>query len=110
MTLNLEKVHDYKRIPGTTQVQLVGSHPATRVRAAGEPPIFIQDGLCYSEGGQQIDKEDLPGWFWPEAAKMSETALVECGLSRAEVLSRMTPPESPAPTPVAKAASVAGKK
>ena len=97
MALNLEKVHDYKRVPGTMSVQLIGTHTAVRIKASGEPPVFVQDGICYAEGGAIWERDQLPPWFWSEAARMTDQALAECGLSREEVQSHLQAPPSPPP-------------
>jgi hypothetical protein len=47
--------------------------------SADDPPLFVQGGQIYSEGGQLITEP--PGWFWDELAKVSPDVLLEVGLS-----------------------------
>jgi hypothetical protein len=74
----LRKVHEYQRVPNTTEVRLVRTTPYVRLRgSADDPPLFIQGGQVYSEGGQII--ADPPAWFWDELAKVSDGTLREVG-------------------------------
>lgn len=80
MSLDLRRVHDYEKGPGNTVV-MKRINPAVRIRwSAGEPPIFIQNGEFYAEGGQRVPRKDLPEGFWKEAARLSQEAKRECGL------------------------------
>ena len=80
MPLVLNRVHDYERGPANTVIMKRVS-PAVRVRfARDEPPIFIQNGGFYGEGGQEIRRQDLPEDFWKEAARLTERTRLECGL------------------------------
>jgi hypothetical protein len=48
------------------------------LKAENEPPIFIQGGQLFSEGGPLVD--DVPEWFWVEARKLTPEAKKVCGL------------------------------
>jgi hypothetical protein len=79
----LAEVQIYKRVPNTTAVELAGLAPALRLQAGkGEPPVFIQHGKLWAEGGQELATP--PAWFWDEAAKVSPDAAAECGLDQIE--------------------------
>lgn len=78
MTLTLNEVHQYTRIPGTLEVRLVKTSPYVRITHAGEPPVFIQGGQAYSEGGQRMDP--MPAWLAGEVDKLSPTVRAEVGL------------------------------
>jgi hypothetical protein len=75
----LDKVHEYTRIPGTMEVRLVHQRPYLRLRSgAHEPPIFVQEGVFYSEGGDLMG--DPPEWLDEELAKVSPEGLSAVGL------------------------------
>jgi hypothetical protein len=54
--------------------------PYVRINSSEGPPLFIQGGKFYSEGGEMV--KDLPDWVDDEVAKMSPTAKRECGLEK----------------------------
>ncbi len=70
--LNLTKVHEYKRIPGTDQAQLVGFDPYIRLNRDPGPPYFIQGGVVFTEGGKPA--ENVPDWLWDEVRAMTPQA------------------------------------
>jgi hypothetical protein len=75
------KVHDYKRRRDGNQAVLVRVQPYVRLKNGEEsPPIFVQSGKFWAEGGDEIDEDDLPDWVAGEIAKMSKTAKREAGL------------------------------
>ncbi len=78
MPLNLSQIHKWKKVgPGRAVVDQVV--PTARVSHANppdknglvmyDPPIWIQDGKMYSEGGQAVKKP--PFYFWQEVEKWS---------------------------------------
>lgn len=80
MGLELNRVHDYERGPGNT-VLMKRINPANTIRYAGdEPPVIVQGGRFYYEGGQEIQERDLPEAFWIAARRKTEESRRECGL------------------------------
>lgn len=53
-------------------------NPYMRVMVQGYPPVFIQGGKFYSEGGQEYDP--LPPGIVNELSKCTSVALIEVGL------------------------------
>lgn len=84
MTLQLNKVHVYKKVNDGGQAVLVRSSPALRLshRAEGEPQIniFIQEGEFYTEDGKVLPVERRPKWLGEELAKLTPEAKKEVGL------------------------------
>lgn len=72
--------HEYKTIRG--KAVLTRQRPYVRVFAESGPPVFIQGGQFYTEGGQEIPEAELPDWVWDEIGRMSETAKQEAGISK----------------------------
>jgi hypothetical protein len=82
------------------------NNPYTRLNSGDGPPIFVQSGRPYAEGGDEYDLEDLPPWFTEQAALVGEKAAAACGLDKllvemAEPAPEPTEPE-PAPKPAVK--------
>lgn len=99
MALMLNKVHDYQKVPGKRHdVRLVGEHHYVRLGGNGLPPIFIQDGHCYSEGGEELALDKLSEPFWVEARKITPEMRRTVGL--------VLPEERQKPEPVVPAAPV----
>lgn len=109
MGLELDRIQTFERVKGTMQVVLKKTNPAMRLRAGrANPPVYIQGGIVYGEGGDVI--ENLPPWFWTELKKASPGALMECGWTRgveqepkvtaapAAETSSITPPPVESPT------------
>jgi hypothetical protein len=95
MPLTLNKVQEYERVPGTAlDVRLVRTNHYIRICAGGGPPVYVQGGRCYGEGGPEIDV--LPDWFAGEMAKVSAKARTEVGWQDVAV-------EAPAQAPVVRA-------
>jgi hypothetical protein len=64
-------------------VELAGLAPALRLQSGkGEPPVFIQHGRIWAEGGVELTTP--PAWFWAEADKVAPEAAAECGLDQIE--------------------------
>jgi hypothetical protein len=85
-TLSL-KTHEYKKSRNGSSIARI--NPYVRLKAStknedGEwedhAPVFIQNGLYFSEGGEEITAKDLPKWIAAEVAKLSETVKREVGL------------------------------
>ena len=81
MALELHKIHVYARhrdsLTGEVSQRLVDYNPALRLKSGDDPPIYLQRGVAYSAGGDEI--HDLPDWFEDELAKCSDTALQAVG-------------------------------
>lgn len=67
------RVHEYTKVSGSQAVRLTKVTPYIRLSSGQGPPIFIQNGKLWSEGGPPI--KDIPDWFYDELAKISKTAL-----------------------------------
>jgi hypothetical protein len=106
MPLTLTKVHEWQRVPNTTEVRLVSERNYIRLmdKDAGYP-LFIQSGQVFSEDGEAVG--DLPEWFWVELRKCNPVALAAVGyvgpMEPPEVMHR---PTAPIPVRKPKAAPV----
>lgn len=85
-SLELNKVQEYERVPGhPSQARMVGYRPYWRVvhRTKTEerdennriiwnddPPVIVQDGHYYGQGGDPMRYSEVPDWFWAEARKL----------------------------------------
>jgi len=77
MPLDLKAVHLYEKVPGTDQTRLVKTNPYVRLGRKDHPPIFVQGGQVYGEGGGPI--EPIPDWFAGEMARLSPKVRDEIG-------------------------------
>lgn len=77
-TLDLQ-VHKYEKVPGTQTTRLAKVTPYLRITRDGHPPLYLQGGKAFGEGGAEI--ETLPIWFDEELAKVSPKAREEIGWS-----------------------------
>lgn len=86
MGLTLTKVHEYAKIrdeEGRELVKIVKRRPTIRLRSGYEnPPIFIQEGQAYDEGGGIVSDANLPSWFFDEIKKVSHEALLQSNAQR----------------------------
>lgn len=83
------KVHHYQRIPGTTMARLVKVTPYIRLSHAtvdekggtqATPPVFLQDGQAWSEGGDApIPTHELPAWVSEALGRLTVQARQEVG-------------------------------
>ena len=85
MQLQLNRVHEYKKVNDGSRPTLTKINPATRLGRRGEGIdesvyVFIQGGLFFSEGGARIKTKDLPPWLDDEIKRMSREARAEVGL------------------------------
>lgn len=76
MPLSL-KVHWFEKIPGQQQTRLARVTPYARITREGHPPIYVQAGGVFSEGGKPL--EQLPGWFDEEMARLTPKVREEVG-------------------------------
>lgn len=86
MPFTIEKVHVYKRQEETGRMILVESNPYTRFVQGGDPPVCIQRGSFYSDGGDRIQLPDVPQWVWYAVGKMTEDARKNIGLGNYDKL------------------------
>lgn len=75
------KTHIIKKVDGEG-VKVVRSQPYVRLNSGDGPPIFIQNGGFYTEGGQAMKRADLPEWFEIELKKVDPGIRRECGLDK----------------------------
>ena len=78
MPLTLDHVHRYTRVPGTLEMRLVETVPYVRLRSGEAPPLFIQAGVVYDEGGTVV--EPWPEWVVAAMEKLSPVVRAEVGL------------------------------
>lgn len=69
------KVHEYGKIPNSPFMKIVRARHYLRISSDGNAPIYLQDGKFWSEGGQPLAADTLPGWFWEQVDKVSDEAL-----------------------------------
>lgn len=81
MALELSKVHEHKREEGTNRMLLIRLNPYARFVSAGHPPVLVQGGRFYSDGGDLYEKGKEPDWVFSELKNMSLTALKDVGLT-----------------------------
>lgn len=103
MALELNKVHDYVVNKKDHSAKIIQVRPAMRLhqgtRAEGEepdPPVFIQDGRFWSEGGDELGPEELPAWVETMLKKANPVALHEAGLDPAKYGLKMPKAQKPA--------------
>ena len=80
MPLDLNNIHEYRRIPGTLEMRLVSTHTAIRIKGAGQPPVFLQNSEAWWEGGQAVEKP-WPDWLLTEIERIDPGVLAETGVS-----------------------------
>jgi len=68
------RTHVTEKVPGSSnESRVIRTHHYIRVVSSGHPPLYIQDGQVFSEGGPLVD--EIPDWFWAEACKCTDDAL-----------------------------------
>lgn len=53
--------------------------PYIRLMQGGGPPIFLQDGRFFYEGGKEVPDKDLPDWVEEQMESCSKEQLKACG-------------------------------
>lgn len=81
-TLNLTKVHNYVKVPGSMDVRLVSTDHYVRLRDGERPPVFVQRGTVFPEEGAAFAFEDIPSWFWKQAKLVSKEMRKTTGLKK----------------------------
>lgn len=82
----LSRVHDYRKVQGAQRLKLVDTNHYVSFKNGDEGPFYVQNGAVWSEGGQKLDPENLPAWFWEQARGIREDRRPTYGLD--EVLER----------------------
>jgi hypothetical protein len=78
--LQLSRVHVTEKIQGThNETRVVRTNHYIRLADGNHPPLYIQGGQVFSEGGPLVAEEELPDWFWLAAQKCSPDALAAVG-------------------------------
>lgn len=80
MPLALDAVHELQKRPGTDHLIVTRVNPYIRFVQEGHPPVIIQKGRFYSDGGQPIDREQLPDWVEKRVKGLSPEAKAKVGL------------------------------
>ena len=81
MGFTLTKVHDYQVVKGTGEVRLMKENIYVRLKEGlDNPPLFVQNGIVYGEGGDQIS--EVPSWFWVQAQRVGEVVAKQSGLDK----------------------------
>ncbi len=62
---------------GKTSYQV---RPYIRIKMGDHPAVNIQSGCFYGDGGVELSRDDLPGVFWDEVAKLTKEARKSVGL------------------------------
>ena len=88
-----------KRVPGTRNMRVVSRKPYIRLSAHGGPPIFLQAGKTWGEGGILIKATERPEWFQEELQKVPQTQLEQVdwnipGRKGARATANTPPPKS----------------
>lgn len=58
MSFSLQKVQDYRKVPGKNEVRLVGENPYLRFTNRDATPVYLQGGQFYDEGGNILELDD----------------------------------------------------
>lgn len=76
MPLQLTKVHVSERIPDSHNAsRIIRTNHYIRLGDGNNPPLYIQNGQVFSEGGPLVEESELPDWFWLAAQRCSADAL-----------------------------------
>lgn len=73
--------HDVRTDSNGTRVSVTTSHYVRLFSGAG-PPVFVQHGKFFCEGGPELKDHELPDWLDDELAKLSEAVRREVGLTK----------------------------
>jgi hypothetical protein len=71
------RVHHHEKKPGSMESRLVRVTPYVRITRDSHPPLYVQGGRVFSEGGPEV--ETLPAWFGEEMARLSPKVREEIG-------------------------------
>ena len=103
MALNLNP-HEYTVNPETSQPTLLRINPYVRLRQDDGPPLFLQGGQVYSEGGPLIPREEWPDWLVDAILRLNNSGLEESGFKDfvQDLNKPSAPPNKPAAPPAKK--------
>lgn len=73
------RVHEYAKIPGSPYQKIVKSRHYIRLCRREAPPIYIQGGKLYAEGGDEIKSDAIPAWFYEDIKKLDPRQLHAVG-------------------------------
>src|SRR5574341_2136092 len=85
MGLDLAKVHETEKIPGTQEFRLVKVRPTCSLKHEDGPTIFIQEGGIYYEDGKVVPNP--PAWFWEDLRQMTPERRQQLGVRLPEEVS-----------------------
>lgn len=71
--------HDVRTTGDGTRIGVTVS-PYVRLAKGQDPPVFVQGGKFFCEGGPELKKGELPPWLEEELAKLSEATRRDVGL------------------------------
>jgi hypothetical protein len=78
MALNLSP-HQYAVDPNTQNPILTRVQPYIRIHEGTDPPMFLQAGNVYSEGGGLVHEQNWPAWLPGMIERLSPGAKEETG-------------------------------
>ena len=99
------KVHHYRRVPGSTQVQLTRRSPYKAFVSQGQPTIFIREGKAFAEDGRPFDG-GIPDWVSEILAKMPVKELAKLGFKKEDIQGNAAPQPEEAPQEASEEASI----
>jgi hypothetical protein len=73
------KTHDVTVNKATGEAIGTRVTPYIRLCQGDGPPIFLQNGTYFYEGGEEVPKGDLPDWLEELQGKCSPEQLKACG-------------------------------
>lgn len=74
------RVHEYVDPKDGSGQKMVRINPYVCLSYRGSFSVYIQGGVFYGAGGDPIDEDDLPDWFWEAAEKLNDRTKKEVGL------------------------------
>lgn len=85
MGLELGKVHNFVRDEESQQMILQSKAPYKRFVKEGDDTVIIQSGGYYSDGGDKLEKKDIPKYIWDILRNSTEDGLKAIGLTRDDI-------------------------
>lgn len=71
----------HKKEGGTNKMVLIRTNPYTRFVQRGHPPVLVQSGRFYSDGGQPVLAHEIPSWVKAEVDRMTPEGRQAVGLT-----------------------------
>lgn len=98
MPLTISEVHVLTRDTKTNQMIVQRTQPYTRLVQQGEPPVIVQGGNFYSDGGDRMPLSSVPDWALKQLSNRNKKSNASVGLPEDFDISRIKEvPEEPAP-------------